>query len=597
MAGELPIQSADATSAPASTRCQQRQKRVVFRLMAIALGLLPLLVVELGLRAWGVGGTQRYHDPLVGFSQLHPLFERDAAEGMYRTSRSRELFFGVQEFDAVKADNEFRIFCLGGSTVRGRPYETDTAFAQWLEMELSACDPARVYKVINCGGLSYASYRLRIMLDEVLQYQPDMIIVATGHNEFLEDRTYGRWKHRSAAWQAVTDVAGSLRTVVVARQLLESSSLGSKTSWGRTVLGDTVKARLDDATGYASYHRDDAWRSAVVAHFERSVVSMIEACKSADVPLMLVNLGSNLRGTPPFKSEHTAGLSAADQLRWQQRFDDASGIDGSDPQQALERYQQAAEIDDRYALLSFRIARCLDRLERYDEARQYYRKAKDDDVCPLRMLDSMYVRQQELARNSGTPIVDARRLLEERSAQGIAGDDWYTDHVHPTLDGHQQIAQQIAATMRQRRWPAPLAEWDPQQRRQAYQQHLRRLGNNYRIKGKERVGWLEGWARTQRLFHEALPVEARGNLHRGFRRYGFGDTEQAWEDFQMALREEPSLADDLLQFAVRLMQQGEPHEAQAVAERLSQHPASKTIEQQDALNALRSAGQASNLSP
>ena len=47
----------------------------------------------------------------------------------------------------------------------------------------------RPWQVVNCGGVSYASYRLTPILEEVLTYQPDLMIVCTGHNEFLEARS------------------------------------------------------------------------------------------------------------------------------------------------------------------------------------------------------------------------------------------------------------------------------------------------------------------------------------------------------------------------------------------------------------------------
>jgi hypothetical protein len=55
-----------------------------------------------------------------------------------------------------------------------------------LELELQATQPDRTWEVINCGGVSYGSWRLVAVLKEVLQYAPDLIILATGENEFLE---------------------------------------------------------------------------------------------------------------------------------------------------------------------------------------------------------------------------------------------------------------------------------------------------------------------------------------------------------------------------------------------------------------------------
>ncbi len=47
-------------------------------------------------------------------------------------------------------------------------------------------------EVINVGGISYASYRIAAILDEVLQHEPDLVVIYMGHNEFLEARTYDK---------------------------------------------------------------------------------------------------------------------------------------------------------------------------------------------------------------------------------------------------------------------------------------------------------------------------------------------------------------------------------------------------------------------
>ena len=44
--------------------------------------------------------------------------------------------------------------------------------------------------MINAGGISYASYRVAVVIKELARYEPDLFIIYTGHNEFLEERTY-----------------------------------------------------------------------------------------------------------------------------------------------------------------------------------------------------------------------------------------------------------------------------------------------------------------------------------------------------------------------------------------------------------------------
>ena len=78
----------------------------------------------------------------------------------------------------------------------GRPYTVETAFSSWLQLFLQYADPSKKWEVVNCGGVSYASYRLVPILEEVLEnYTPDLVILYTGQNEFLEDRTYAHLKN------------------------------------------------------------------------------------------------------------------------------------------------------------------------------------------------------------------------------------------------------------------------------------------------------------------------------------------------------------------------------------------------------------------
>ena len=68
---------------------------------------------------------------------------------------------------------------------------------------LPAADSSRDWEVINVGAISYASYRTAGLMEELAQYEPDLFIVYTGHNEFLERRTYDTLSERPSL---VTDV-------------------------------------------------------------------------------------------------------------------------------------------------------------------------------------------------------------------------------------------------------------------------------------------------------------------------------------------------------------------------------------------------------
>ena len=93
------------------------------------------------------------------------------------------------------------------------------------------------------------------------------------------------------------------------------------------------------------------------------------------------------------------------------------------------------------------MARCLDRLEEAEEATKYYIRAKDTDVCPLRMLEKTYQSLLAVSKETKTPLVNARVALEKITSDGLPGYDQYMDHVHPTIRTHQFIAQLIGDRM------------------------------------------------------------------------------------------------------------------------------------------------------
>ncbi len=261
---------------PITTR--RRWRVLAFRLAAVLVGLLPLLACELAFRWLDWGRPNLHEDPFVGFSATRPLFVLDPTRTRFEIAPSRRLFFQPDSFAAVKSPREFRIFCLGGSTVQGRPFSIETSFTTWLELSLQAADPSRSWEVVNCGGVSYASYRLAPIVEELLQHKPDLFILCTGHNEFLEDRTYAAIKRTPAAVRLPLEWLSRLRTFVLAREavLRLADQEPDPDAATRPVLPKEVDTILDYRGGLRSYHRDDRWREGVIAHFEFNLRRMIE---------------------------------------------------------------------------------------------------------------------------------------------------------------------------------------------------------------------------------------------------------------------------------------------------------------------------------
>lgn len=552
---------ADVNSNP--TKGRSRKRRNAFRLLAVLLGFLPFVLLEAGLRLADVAKPTRIDDPFVGFSGIHPLFELDEVTDCYRTVISRRHFFAEERFAAEKPENGFRVFCLGGSTVHGRPYQPDTAFSKWMQLELAAIHRDRNIEVVNCGGISYASYRLLPILREVLGYQPDLIVIATGHNEFLEDRTYQSIKTRSTFATLLNDVVFSSHTVTLIRQLIRSDSDSkAPAAEGTELLPKEVETRLDTQSGYASFHYDDQWRHDVVTHFESTMRSMVQHCRDADVPVILLKLGSNLRDCPPFKSEHPPELPVDDAQAWQVAFDKARAAESENLERALELYHKAEAIQAKHSLLAYRIARCRDLLDQPAGAREYYIKARQWDVCPLRALDETLAAIPNAIPGDANDadkkaaVIDVQDLIEQLSQNNIPGFDWYIDHVHPTIAAHQHIARATIAEIHKMQLLPKSTLLPAAQRQLIYQKHFDRLGETYLRNGGRRVGWLENWARRQRLHSESEPRDAFGFERLGHRYFDLGDHESAWQQYATAIGLDTEFSRRLAAHADRLTEQG-----------------------------------------
>lgn len=470
-----------------------RKRLWLMRLAAVLLSLVPLIAAEVALRLVHRPVIEAQDpDPWIDLHHLRPLFERNDQTGRWEIPPQRYNFFRPDSFSANKPAGLRRIFVLGGSTVQGRPYAIETAFSTWLRLRLQAASPESEFEVVNCGGVSYASYRVARILDEVLQHQPDAVVIYTGHNEFLEDREYEDVREMSPFRRRMSQLASKIRLVSWIQQQLSSPSLA------KTVLSGEVDARLDHPGGLDQYRRDPNWKSGVESHFADTLRTMIAAAQAADVPLILCVPAGDLVRTPPFKTVSRLEPGTPSAKRFDADWQRATDID--------------LPVEDRLAACDACIAQDPDHAGahyvagrlRYESgslqaATQHLIHARDWDVCPLRATSPIVDAVRTLAAEFNVPLVDTERLLDQRDHEGakrpdgIADPENFLDHVHPTINGHQQLGLAVFEEIGKLRWFSVSPESEKRYQDFA-QQHLDALGEDYYARGKQRLQGLRRWA-------------------------------------------------------------------------------------------------------
>ena len=436
--------------APSNTSTLSLWKKACFGMFVTAgcFLLLECLLALLGVRA-----TLENHDPYVGFESSIPLFVEETGGGqpMLKTAANKLRYFNAQRFSKSKAPNTLRVFCLGGSTTFGRPFDDRTSYAGWLRELLPLADRQKQWEVINTGGVSYASYRVAAVMDELVKYSPDVFIVYTGHNEFLEERTYGELKDTPPQLRQWTAPLVRSRTYSIARSLLRTDEADSEAT---TLLPSEVDAILDHSVGPDAYHRDDRLRSQILEHYQFNLHRMVDTARSAGATVIFVTPAANLKDFSPFKSEFAAGLGEEQRQRWSRLSDSAIDAEANgDLDGALSSWKQAATIDGRRADLHYHVARLLFARGQFAEARESFQRAIDEDVCPLRATTAIQRSVEQIAVERRVPLVDFQSIVGgaclETQRHACPGREYFVDHVHPTVAGHRLLSLAIVEAMAQ----------------------------------------------------------------------------------------------------------------------------------------------------
>ncbi|QDS93770.1 hypothetical protein FF011L_25430 [Roseimaritima multifibrata] len=476
------------------------KKRILFRFLAVCVALAPFVAVELVLRIWmplptrqSFGGVD--DDPLVDLHQLRPLFEPSPDRTEMQIGPQRSNFFQPASFQQTKPENGRRIFVLGGSTVQGRPYATETAFPKLLEIELSTAFPDIDWEVVNCGGVSYASYRLDVIAAEVLRYAPDGLVVYTGHNEFLEDRTYAgfhaipRPLARGYAFAARSELVRRLAWIVRPSDDQERAGTAA-------LIPEEVDARLDHAGGLQDYQRNLDHHRSVVRHFELTLRRIADRCHRANVPLLLCVPASDIVETPPFKSTLPADTTPAMQSLWQRMHDPDQS-----PEVRLRMAEQILVTDPENAAANYLLGRAAWEQEDYENAAAYLLKARDFDVCPLRATSTMeqIVRNvvREAPKDQVIRLLDVPQLFASEASNDVCQPALFVDHVHPQIHGgHTRIAAELFTQLSS---IGPLgltsSKASSEDRTAAVNAYLGGINEAYYHRGKQRIEGLRMWAK------------------------------------------------------------------------------------------------------
>jgi tetratricopeptide (TPR) repeat protein len=385
----------------ASTISISRTKRILFRVFLLSSPVALLLLIELVLRLCGFGGYAPFFHkvgPVPGGTLV--VTEQAGADSWFFNSGMAGDTAQYSFLDP-KPTNTFRIFIVGESAAKGYPQPRNLASSAFLQAMLQDAWPERHVEVINLGTVAIASYPVLGIMTEALNFNPDLIIIHTGHNEFFG--AYGvasSSRGGSKPWMlATTRFLHSLAIVQALERFLRPRRL------------DTQHTLMESMAGQNHIAPDDWRRAAAANNLHHNVATMIDRCQARGVPVLVCTLPTSESNLAPI------------------------GPDASDSPSTEQ------------ARVHFLRAQALAAEGKATGALAEFVKARDLDTMPWRATSAAEDAILRAAREHGAPVFDLVTAFRQASPGGTIGWELMDDHVHPTLRGQALMAQTFVNSM------------------------------------------------------------------------------------------------------------------------------------------------------
>jgi tetratricopeptide (TPR) repeat protein len=413
-----------------------RRRKWLFRLATVILApLLFFMLLEAVLRLADYGHPTAFFlgPDADGTYKVNPQFGwRFFPRALARTP--------IPSFITAKPAGAVRIFVLGSSAAQGVP-NPSFSFGRILEVMLRARYPGVQFEVVNTAMTAINSHVTREIARDCAAQQPDLFIVYMGNNEVVgpygPGTVFQQWSPslkfiRANIWLKSTRTGQLMENAV--RYFHANSKAPSPWRGMEMFLGNQVAA-------------DDPRLEAVYVNFRQNLVDICSVAQRAGAAIVLSTIVVNIKDCPPFASLHRSDLSAEALTKWKSIYEAGVGLEAKEKwPEALAQYEAASRIDDCFAELQFRKARCLAAENRFTEARERFVSARDLDVFRFRADSKINEVIREVAaaqKADGIQLVDAEQSLGGRDAatNGIPGADLFYEHVHLTFEGNYRLAR------------------------------------------------------------------------------------------------------------------------------------------------------------
>lgn len=404
---------------------QQRLKISSFYAAMALFPIILLIVLELGLR-------------IIGFGQNHPLFiENPLFPGYLQTNpQVVQRYFATPEmapkvhpdttfFEKNKSSDTFRIFIQGGSTAAGFPYGRWASLQGMLEQRFKRLYPNKKIEVINTSMAAVNSYTLLDFIDEIQTQNPDLVVIYTGHNEYLGIMGVGSG-YASMGSRSITLLYIEAKKSRV-YQALEKAyyALAPKPKTDNSQEKRSLMAQVAKETDIPL--NSELYQKGV-EQFSKNLASILDRYQKANIPVMIGNLVSNESDQVPF--------SSVGKVDWDVYRKTITVSNAKTNITALTQLIDQSEGALIEAETYFKLALNYYETEQFQAAKSAFIQAKNLDRLRFRAPTEFNKIIARHAQKFDAILVDTEKYFIDDSVNSVIGQQHMLEHLHPTARGY-----------------------------------------------------------------------------------------------------------------------------------------------------------------
>ena len=399
------MQKSHKTTLDSKTTAITGNKKILFNIILILFPFVVLLICEIALRSFNYGNDLRLFiksDNYKGYYEINQKVNLRYFTKVSNTSPTNDIFL------IEKPDTCYRVFVLGGSTTRGFPYQAGTSFPRILYYRLQDAFPSKRIEIVNLSASAINSYSYIDMVDELINHEPDAILVYGGHNEYYGALGVGSVENGgNVRWiKKLRLKLNHLKTFQLTQRLVSklSSIFARKNNESGITLMERIVKNKDIEYNSSLFNKG-------VNQFRDNMTELVHKAQKNNIPVLLSEIVCNINDQEPFKSANPEVNKAA-----------------------VDIYNKAKEQEMNGNL---------------DEAKVLYYKAKDLDAIRFRAPEDMNLVIKNICNEYNLPLVPMKSYFEKASPNELIGNELILEHLHPNIDGYFLMADAFFNTLRE----------------------------------------------------------------------------------------------------------------------------------------------------